>query len=114
MTEQHPITQPPPQDKFNRWEDDILNARENVDVVLDCTWKDGYRAGADAELRASCEWLSKYRTPILAADLWFIRRPKPPSLKEQALAALAELAAECYGNTDQADTIRRALEALPE
>jgi hypothetical protein len=35
-------------------------------------------------------------------------------LKEQALQALAELAAECYGNTDQSDTIRRALEKLDD
>jgi hypothetical protein len=45
------------------------------------------------------------------------RRPKPPSLKKQAYAALDTY---IYGNPDHGDkqntynTIRRALEALPE
>ena len=46
----HPIT--PPQELFKQWEDDILTERDNVDHVLDCAWKDGFRAGADAELEA--------------------------------------------------------------
>jgi hypothetical protein len=40
------------------------------------------------------------------------RRPKPPSLKEQALKALD--AVDSFGNEGDRDTIRRALEALPE
>jgi hypothetical protein len=52
----------------------------------------------------------------LTEDIWTARRPKPPSLKEQALDALTLL---CKGPDATAfvtcrDTIRRALEALPD
>jgi hypothetical protein len=48
------------------------------------------------------------------------RRPKPPSLKEQALAALQEAAYMADDSppqgicSDQIDAIRRALEALDD
>ena len=47
--------------------------------------------------------------PLLGAA----RRPKPPSLKEQALARLAELESDEPGYGAGIATIRRALEALP-
>jgi hypothetical protein len=111
MTNQHPITPPP--ELFQMWEDDILNERDNVDHVLDCAWKDGFLAGADQELEACVEWLFKYQydgeVPLLRAA----RRPKPPSLKEQALAILDDANRGDLGDDEMA-TIRRALEALPE
>ena len=74
--------------------------------------------GADQELEACCKWLPKL-PPWSANDLRKHRRPKPPSLKEQALAALRE-ACEMDNDrppegisNDQIDTIRAALEALP-
>ena len=57
---------------------------------------DAYRAGADQELEACCEWLRKdldayelvgLRAVYLDHNLRVARRPKPPSLKEQALAS---------------------------
>jgi hypothetical protein len=43
------------------------------------------------------------------------RRPKPPSLKEQALTALERyMTGETILTKDSLDTIRRALEQLPE
>ena len=112
MTENHPIT--PPEDKFKRWEDDILNERENVDVVLDCVWKDGYRAGADAELEACCEWCAD-GSLTLAQELRAARRPKPPSLAEGALELVDRIEkAESVWYTHELDTIRRALERLQE
>ena len=44
------------------------------------------------------------------------RRPKPPNLKEQALAELEEIMTELHDETGSAFTasaIRKALEALP-
>jgi hypothetical protein len=85
-----------------------------------------YAAGADQELEACCEWLIGWDTcegERLASLLREGRRPKPPSLKEQALAALGEMSIEpCLINGVDANaavrakynTIRRALEALPE
>ena len=79
------------------------------------------RWGADQELEACCLELvdgigrSHAEFPsCLAEDLRAARRPKPPSLKEQALARLTSLEelAESMGHSPD-DTIRRALEALP-
>lgn len=90
MTDQHPITPPP--ELFKQWEDDILNERDNVDHVLDCAWKDGFRAGADQELEACCEWFRvKGYHPEVYRDLRAARLPKPQSLKEQALEALQSM-----------------------
>jgi PP-loop superfamily ATP-utilizing enzyme len=47
-----------------------------------------------------------------SANLRTARRPKPPSLKEQALKRLTE--AELTLIVDPDGTIRRALEALPD
>jgi hypothetical protein len=46
------------------------------------------------------------------AQLRAARRPKPPTLKEQALAALEQVEAD-FNTGSFGDTIRRALEALP-
>jgi hypothetical protein len=115
MTEQHPIT-PPPDLVAKLWteasagrDDAPIGEIFNHGVYL------AYAAGADQELEACCAWLAKYRKPILAADLKYVRRPKPPSLKERSLQLL-----ETYNTSgvmltaDQADTIRRALESLDD
>ena len=52
---------------------------------------------------------------LLAEDIWTARRPKPPSLKEQALEALEALPTPAGQVTaDRLDTIRRAIEQLPD
>jgi hypothetical protein len=73
--------------------------------------------GADQELEACCEWLVsegwfKYEHEAVE-DLRAARRSKPPRLKEQALEALAHILNNSSTQLG-ADTIRRALEALPE
>ena len=107
MTNQHPIT--PPTELVSKWID-LLASRSEEDVLIFATqW------GADQELEACCEWLDAgLRTPYVAIRLRSDRRPKPPSLKEQALEILeinndvdSQLSAVHY------NIIRRALEALP-
>ncbi len=72
--------------------------------------------GSDQELEACCEWLSGCGCESYGRELRAARRPKPPSLKEQAYDALDTY---IYGEPDPKDkertynTIRRALEALP-
>jgi hypothetical protein len=110
MTDQHPIT--PPQDKFDRWEDNILNERENVDFVLDCVWKDGFKTGADQELEACCKWLASERYGTAPGRIRNHRRPKPPTLKEQALESVKRFESG-QDRMGDLDTIRQALEALP-
>jgi hypothetical protein len=83
--------------------------------------------GADQELEACVEWLGD--APVVYNDnkdlhpgsyLRDARRPKPPSLKEQALKMLRPLSNPVMPGTPeyrlyepQAEIIRRALEALP-
>ena len=73
------------------------------------------RWGADQELKACCNWLPKL-PPWSADDLRRHRRPKPPSLKERALKELRQLPidSELGVCASALDTIRRAIEALPE
>jgi hypothetical protein len=77
--------------------------------------------GADQELEACVEWLGD--APVVYNDngdlhpgsyLRDARRPKPPSLKEQALEALAAIEGDFNTVGDRANTIRRALEALDD
>jgi len=70
---------------------------------------------ADQELEACCEWVSFHHWPSSAERLRAARRPKPPSLKEQALEQLGSIQTDLnkFGMGISTDTIRRALEALP-
>jgi len=111
MTQEHPITPPP--ELLKHWEDQHFDEGENYDVML----VEAYQAGADQELEACCEWLDQNtgRWDLLA-ELRTARRPKPPSLKEQALQALALLKvdASTHGLGFDSFAIRRALESLPD
>jgi len=76
---------------------------------------------ADQELEKCRQWLGINGAPAELIDgLLDARRPKPPSLKEQALQALND-AIEMADDTppegirsDQAGIIRRALESIPD
>ena len=69
--------------------------------------------GANTELMACCDWLRhEYGYGAELADkLCAARRPKPPSLKEQALKA-AHIELDPKGKNGS--LIIRALEALPD
>jgi hypothetical protein len=78
--------------------------------------RQAFQAGADQELEACCEWLVsegwfKYEHEAVE-DLRAARRPKPPSLKEQALEALDEEQAEL--SIQNYKLIRAVLESLPD
>jgi hypothetical protein len=87
-----------------------------------------YAAGADQELEACKQYMHDqdwFMSPTLRmAELHNARRPKPPSLKEQALKALGPEPLPETGPTGDAilnigsiechRTIRRALEALDD
>jgi hypothetical protein len=73
--------------------------------------------GADQELKACCALLLQegaWPWPEEVARLRAARRPKPPSLKEQAQVELDRLIAliPSEGALAMAEPIRRALEAL--
>jgi hypothetical protein len=91
----------------------MLEHRSDADVFTKAVqW------GSDQELEACCIWLDRNNqwAKVDIDELHDARRPKPPSLKEQALTALYAVATGANDNREQhqdLDTIRRALEALP-
>ena len=110
MTNQHPITPPP--ELVREW-----CAHSNKHETYDQFWchiaTQAAQWGADAELDACCEWLVRnYNYPEAGNPLRSARRPKPPSLKEQALGLLNEGPVSDLLD-HEVDTIRKALEALP-
>ena len=69
---------------------------------------------ADQELEACCKWTDVNGWDDACDELRAARRPKPPSLKEQALDALREAESTgCLYVNGRSDLIRKALEALP-
>lgn len=107
MTQQHPIAPPP--ELIQKWSEQFEAGRS-----LYAMFEDIYRAGADAELEACCEWLGT-RTVGFPAELRATRRPKPQSLKAQALELVDRIEkAESVWAMSELDTIRRALESLPD
>jgi hypothetical protein len=66
--------------------------------------------GADRELEACVEVMCENWSVSLEDKLRAARRPKPPSLKEQALKILSQ----AEWSTEEEGIIRRALEALDD
>jgi hypothetical protein len=110
LNKEHPITPPP--ELVQQWWDGTHGAFYEFEAVT----TQAARWGAEQELEACCEWVSQfnyddysYQERLRAAR----RRPKPPSLKEQALKALDSFEG-FTGSLEEVDIIRRALESLPE
>ena len=111
MSNQHPIVPSPEQ--VDQWFDDAVRLNSTPKYYIarqSALWS------ADQELEACCEWVS----PFSHDDCYYedklrtARRPKPPSLKEQALEVL-NITQKGYGLAQvDLDTIRQALEALPD
>jgi hypothetical protein len=103
----HPITPPP--EMVEEWTS-MLEYHPDEKVLSEVA-----RWGADAELEACLEWISGQDWTWTKAQLRAARRPKPPTLKEQALDALELFIPfiESENKRAEGETIRRALEALP-
>jgi hypothetical protein len=127
MTDQHPITPPP--ELVLQWEAEHFRNCGWVDASRDTS---GIRKaiaaaaaqwGADWELEACCAQISQChlltaeQRITIAEYLHYCRRPKPLTLKEQALNAMGRFTTNAHTRADEMaqdfDTIRRALEALP-
>ena len=106
----HPMTPPP--ELLKQWEDDWFQEQENADVLLVNAYAAGALAGADTELEACLTEVSFLGSKSLADKIRAGRRRKPPSLKEQALAELAEW--ENVMDIAPDSPIRRALEQLDD
>lgn len=119
MTDNHPT--PPPELVEQLRHEAPHNIRDTIITREVYLITAAYRAGADQELEACCEALARELIcdgKHVATDLRSVRRPKPPSLKEQALKTLQKLSASDYPCNYQEDedwgTIRRALEQLDD
>jgi hypothetical protein len=122
MMKTNPITPPP--ELRRQWLDndhfpmvtgthELLSiTRDRLNSVIDqaAQW------GADQELEACCEWITGQDWTWTSSQLRAARRPKPPSLKEQARVELDRLVAliSTEGALAMAEPIRRALEALDD
>jgi hypothetical protein len=114
----HPIN--PPQELVQQWlcsDDYLWGPLEQTSITITTTRLNNVatqaaRWGSDQELEACCKWLPKL-PPWSADDLRRHRRPKPPSLKEQALGLLNEGPVSDLLDHEVA-TIRRALEQLDD
>ncbi len=79
--------------------------------------RQAFQAGADMELEACCEVLDNLNDGFWSEKLRDARRPKAPSLKEQALADFDWLVGRTLGRPEfdeRSERIRRALEQLPD
>ena len=72
------------------------------------------RWGADMELEACVNYIDNNMSGNKAREFRAIRRPKPPSLKEHALAALNVIEDKMLGPTTEEKLIRKALEQLDD
>ena len=98
----------PTEELLNQWSYASLGDWRKIAAIA-ARW--GYKQGADEELEACCKWIPK-KTPWDEEQLRAARRPKPLSLKEQALAVLDDCA-DCLDGAHE-NTIRRALEQLDD
>jgi hypothetical protein len=124
MTKQHPINPPP--ELVEQW----LEATRSNDCIG--AYPQDYeqhiatqaaRWGGDQELEACLDEVYKgvglrlipysAHRELLCSDLRAARRPKPPSLKEQALTQVESFAASMETLGMDTDLIRRALQSLP-
>ena len=108
----HPITPPP--ELVQQWfteQRGLSEASRQQIATLAAQW------GADQELEACCHCFARDLRESLALELRARRRPKPPSLKEQALSDFDGLMSELDGAgnySNCAERIRRALEQLDD
>ena len=111
----HPITPPP--ELVQQWHAEGFH--QDYCSPLKHAIAQAAQWSADQELEACCEWADATGWEGAGDSLRTARRPKPPSLKEQALARTDAI----LNNPNHAlltevrETLelnRRALEALPE
>ena len=108
---EHPIAPPP--ELVQQWYDDagVLGGSDAQYIATQAA-----RWGSDQELDACCEWIYKLMDRGLewSIDLRAARRPKPPSLKEQALVLVEQHEDGWRPTPKDWDTIRKALEQLDD
>jgi len=127
---EHPIT--PPLELVQQWlcsDDYPWGPLEQTSITITANRLQNIATaaaqwGADQELKACCDHMRDHQWGFVdlpdgtkihrAIYLQQTRRPKPPSLKEQALKLMQTYGASALKlDSGQCETIRLALEALP-
>ena len=113
---EHPITPPP--ELVQQWAD-----KQDFPTFEDIATQ-AARWGADQELEACCEYMQHEDFHGFARELRAARRPKPPSLAEEALEALEQIDGWAVANMNHlsihddlvtgVEAIHRALQRLQE
>ena len=117
MTNQHPITPPP--ELVLQWSLESQDEHQPTVAysMVGLLAAKAARWGADQELEACVEWFDNQSLVYhrdLEHTLRTARRPKPPSLKAQALLVIDTAVNDYRMSSDAASIIRRALEALDD
>jgi hypothetical protein len=113
MTQQFPLPITPPPELVRHW------SRFQGDTDPETLWfriaNEAAQWGADQELEACIAWFDRHIPgyELVADRLRSARRPKPPSLKEQALKLL-DKAEDPSWDINDFSIVRKALEQLPE
>jgi hypothetical protein len=110
----HPITPPP--ELVQQWTTEYTKTKPNC-LGTEFVANRAAQWGADQELEACIDWISVWHglehPELLIELLRAARRPKPPSLKEQALALLNK-AEDPSWDINDFSIVRRALEQLDD
>jgi len=121
MTDQHPITPPP--ELVEQWVEQWGFPYKPHDLYQHIATQ-AAQWGADQELEACCDYIRDYQYGFVdlpdgskrhrAVDLELARRPKPSSLKKQALALIDDCTdpENDYLDDNALSIIRRALESI--
>ena len=107
MNQSYPV---PPPELLEQWSTEA-NRQDCVSYTKSIAI-DAAHWGADMELEACCALMDDWGLDETDLRLRFARRPKPPSLKEVALAVLDDCADGLDGAHE--NVLRRALEALDD
>jgi hypothetical protein len=114
----------PPTELWQQWEEDWHHSKVSHVELEPYIATQAAQWGADQELEACCKWLSDpantgidiHITTAVWCRLRAARRPKSPSLAEQATAELddAVMRGDCITTTDAMPLLRAALKRLAE
>jgi hypothetical protein len=107
----------PPPELVKQWREQAPRFRDGGIAREDWLMTRAAQWGADQELEACCEWLHWQNLathPELIPSLRAARRPKPQTLNSIALQMLGTIEREAHYLPEITDTIRRALNQLPD
>jgi len=124
----HPIEVPP--ELFAEWLAEGRKQYSEPALIAGFVAEKAAQWAADRQLKEAHDWilclgcdpktgirweLAILQLERLGKELWQAMRPKPPSLKEQALRLVFDYGVSNYRYTaEQTATIRRALESIPD